>query len=244
MFDALQWTEFIVGAIVGVLAVASAEVARSRRPDIAVDVVLLWFLATLVAVAWRRGLGEIAGDAGWPLLVALVASPVAAMLGVRLRRSHGVPLLLTVLTVSSAGVYVNVPDTETIAMVGAGLGVLAIAWWLIGDERRWPLELAAAVLLITTLLVAGADGARGRPVAVIGVIGALGVVLIAQVVRLRRRVEVHWSVLLGVHVAIVVVASRLTIDRAATEAVAIVALALGAGSMLLLLAARPTRSAR
>lgn len=244
--DALQWSELLVGVLVGSLAVAIAVVSTSRFALIGA-----WAILTLLAIEWQRGLTDIVSDRSWPLVAFI---PLALLLSIGtldVVARYGTPVVLTLLVITAGGVYVNVPDTEVVAIVAAGLGVIAAAAWLLdaGDglvagrlpKRAIRIATDSVAFAPAVLLLAGADGARGRPLSFVGVVAAFGVlVAIVPVSLVRKRSRLPLPVMAIVHIAIVGVVSRVPIGRSASESAVVAALALGVGAAILVLAALAT----
>ena len=226
-------SEVTLFAPIGVLVVAGTAILG--------DGVDLWRRLGLFVIGGGLVLVDIGFDAGTRLLVAaVVAALIAWVLATDFGRHQQSVTLLVVLAGSAAGIYANVPDTEAIAVVLGGLGVLAgvaVLAALVGHADRVVVGAPALVVLLAAIFGSGADGARGRDVAFIGVVGVLGVLVSHALARaLRPRAHSHPVVLVIVHAIIVLVVSRLTIDEAATDARTIVLLALVAALPLVAIA--------
>lgn len=225
--------EVTLFALIGVLVVAGTAMVG--------DTVDTWHRLGLLVVGGGFVLVDVGFDAGTRLLVAAVVTALIAwVLATDFARHQQSATLLVVLAGSAAGMYANVPDTEAIAVVLGGLGVLAgaaVLAALAGQAHRVVVGAPALVVVLAGIFGAGADGARGRDVAFIGVVGVLGVLVSHAIAgALRPRARSHPVVLVIVHAVIVLVVSRLTIDEAATGARTIVLLALVAALPLVAIA--------
>jgi hypothetical protein len=159
-------------------------------------------------------------------------------------RNSGQPVMNTLIAGTALGIYINVPDTEQIVVLAAGLAVLALAM-VFTPLRKMTVSFEALALIGALVVSAGAVGTRGRPAAFIGVVGALGVLLAEPLAGLvRRRTHAHAVVLITIHAVVVVVASRVAGTREAGEAVAIVAAVLAAAVILLAVVPRRRITAR
>ena len=140
--------------------------------------------------------------------VAVIIATFAALTYTVHTHDNRVSLLL--LAGTAMGIYVNVPDTEQIAAVGTGLTVLLLGTTLWRSAPTLATSPQSIALLSTLLITAGALGARGRPSAFIGVVGALGVLLVEPVAaRLRPTTRSYALLLIIVHIPVVLVASRI-----------------------------------
>jgi hypothetical protein len=191
-FAGLAAEDVLRGALFpAVTLLAAAALVAESRPAVVRAAALAPGGAVLVTFAapgtsgWARGL---------VLLAVLVAGPTSAVVDRRFPS-----LLFAFLAVSALGVYETVPDTEQArALVGALLPVAALAF----ISRRSP-EPAGPVVSVSLLAWVALVGGVGRPGAVVGGIGCLGVLALGPV---SRRANV--GLLAVVHVAVVAVASR------------------------------------
>ncbi len=162
----------------------------------------------------------------------------AAALAPLLWSSHlnsGLVVVVVVIAGTAVGVYVNVPDTEQIAVVAPGLAVLAGAMLLLPPVRRTSVWFGSLATVGALVVWAGAVGARGRPAAFIGLVGALGVLVAEPVAaRLRRGTHANPIALVAVHAAAVIVSSRVAGLRGSSAAAAAIVVAVLAGSVVLL----------
>jgi hypothetical protein len=152
------------------------------------------------------------------------------------------PLLVAV---SALGIYSTSPDTEQILVV-VGVAVPVVF-------AGWPKVLAAigpgAYALTGLIAWAGAVGGRGRPGAVVGALGCLGIFLVEPVVRRawrgRARRPDGWSSLVRllvvtIHVAGVLLVARVAgLEQSATRAVVLAGGALALAAAFLALVLRP-----
>jgi hypothetical protein len=232
----------VPGALLGLggVAVTLAWLDRSRPhcgPPFAMAAVLIAPFATVLAVdasstGWVRGLVGVAVVLGAP-----AASRTEAAWG-----DAGLPPVLY--TITAAGVFAAVPDTEQAAvMLGASVP-LGLTGWPLGHVRLGPAGAGAAVALLVWV---AAVGGRGREPSIVGAVACLGLLATLPVGgwRVRRTGgsgavgrSHHVAVLVvGVHLAVVAVASRVAgissdLDVAAPVAAATVVAALAAGAWL------------
>ncbi len=150
-------------------------------------------------------------------------------------RTSGLVVVVVVTAGTAVGVYVNVPDTEQIAVVAPGLAVLAGAMLLLPPVRRTSIWFGSLATIGALVVWAGTVGARGRPAAFIGLVGALGVLIAEPVAaRVRRGTRAHPIVQIAVHAAAVILSSRVAGLRGSSAAAAAIVVAVLAGSVAVL----------
>jgi hypothetical protein len=152
------------------------------------------------------------------------------------------PLLVAV---SALGIYTTSPDTEQIlVVVGVAIPVAFVGW---------PKVLAAigpgAYALTGLIAWVGAVGGRGRPGAVVGALGCLGILLVEPVVRRAWRGRVRrpdrWSPLVRVlvvtthAVAVLLVARVAGLEQSAPRAAVLAGGVLALAAAFLALVLRP-----
>jgi hypothetical protein len=140
----------------------------------------------LALVGWvlarRAGLHGVLPEAAVILLVA-VGGPLVAVLDADLADGR---LTALALTLTAAGVWTCVPDTELArSVLGAGLAATAV--WCIGPRRRvgW----LAVIVMCTYLGNAIAWGGRGRPASAIGAVACLAPLALLPI---ASRVLTRW----------------------------------------------------
>jgi hypothetical protein len=122
--------------------------------------------------AWLRPLA---------IVVILVSGPLVADFEVRFAALGAAPVLLLV---SVGGIYATVPDTErALVLVGAATPVALLALL----NPRATLGRSGAFASVGTLVWAMTFGAAGRPVAMVGAVGCLGLLAEASVGCLLAR---------------------------------------------------------
>ena len=175
-----------------------------------------------------------------PLELRIGAVVVAVVLVGAIRLTGHPPAVVTALaTISAAGIYVNVPDTEHVTVVGAGLACLTMGLTIVHHRSTRPVGLLGVAGTATLLMASAAVDARGRPGAFIGVIGALGGFLAEPVAqRLRRYRPTHVLPLLVIHTAVAITIGRLATDLDTGPLIAATAIALGAATVLLTISPR------
>lgn len=154
----------------------------------------------------------------------------------------GVPPALYAIT--AAGVFAAVPDTEQAATLLGASVPLAMCGWPLGHARLGPIGAGAATALLVWV---AAVGGRGREPSIVGAVACLGLLVTLPADRwlagragrppavCHRR---HAAVLLvGVHLAVVAVASRVAgvatdLDVAVPVAAGTLLAALAAGTWL------------
>lgn len=225
---AAAWT---LVALLGAVLAVDAEQWDLRTPPGVRPAAIAGFLA-LVSLG-------LTADAGIELRAGAIGASAVLIVAVTELRTHGPATLTALATISAAGVYVNVPDTEHVTVVGAGLGVLTVAFALGPRRVRRELGLVGAAFAATVLLSSAAVDARGRPASFIGVVGALGVFLAEPVAqRLRRGRRAHGVVLLVVHAAVAITLGRLATDLDTRPLVAATAVAIGGATAVLAVSPR------
>jgi hypothetical protein len=177
-----------------------------------------------------------AATPSWIRVAAGAGTAVLAPLFVELDRLH--PRLTALLaTITAGGVYGTAPDTEHArALVGGTLAAAPLG----ADPRAAAGSAGAASLAGLVAWTAAVDG-QGRAGAVVGAMACAGVFALAPVVRWFRARTI---VVVGVHIGVVLVASRVAgLEQGGGAAGAIVVLAY-AGAVAILAAARSTRARR
>lgn len=153
------------------------------------------------------------------------------------------PLLLAV---TAIGVFLAVPDTEEILVVVGAIVPLAVLGWPLGISK---LGSSGSYMAVGILVWASAWGGVGRPAAIVGAVSCLGVFLLIPVSP-HRDVLFSWdsygALLVGLHLGLVAVASRLSGQQSDPRlAVVYAAAALGGGYIITQLATtRPHREHR
>jgi hypothetical protein len=232
----------VPGASVGLGGVALTLAWLDRRrprcgPSFTAGAVLIAPFAAVLAVdasptGWVRGLVGAA-----IVLGATAASQTEAAWG-----DAGLPPVLYAIT--AAGVFAAVPDTEQAAVLLGASVPLALAGWPLAHVRLGPAGAGAAVALLVWV---AAVGGRGREPSIVGAVACLGLLVTLPAGRWRaRRIGLVGAVgrseyvaipVVGAHLAIVAVASRVAgissdLDVAATVAAATALAALAAGAWL------------
>lgn len=207
----------VVGLIWAAAAVAGIAVVASLTIELLVGLVLLGMAGSVSRFTYRvvgmlaavPGAWLIAFHAGitggpwtrWVVLSAIVvAAPLVATTDEGWQQPALGPLLWVVVAV---GIYVNVPDTDILLLlvgVSAPLGVIG-----------WPLDVgrlgtAGAHTAVGLLIWSAAEGATGRPAALIGAVATLGVLVIwpiAATIASGRVPHPVWMVVIQVAVAAV-----------------------------------------
>jgi hypothetical protein len=202
---------FLLGLAAIVAAFASLAVEDRLRGAL-VPAVLLFGAAALLAERWSLAVRALAfvpgaavlvtfaapGTTGWArglaFLAVLVGGPTTTAVDRRLPT-----VTFALLAVSALGVYATVPDTEQAhALVGGLLPVAAVAF--VASRSPEPVgPSVSASLLAWVALVGGV----GRPGAVVGAVGCLGVFALGPLSRRANAVRVA-----VVHVVVVALASR------------------------------------
>jgi hypothetical protein len=212
---------------------------RSPRcgPSFTTAAILIAPFAAVLAVdasptGWVRGLVGAA-----VVLAAPAASRTEAAWG-----DAGLPPVLYAIT--AAGVFAAVPDTEQAAVLLGASVPLGLAGWPLGHVRLGPAGAGAAVALLVWV---AAVGGRGREPSIVGAVACLGLLVTLPAGRWRARRtgrggavgRTHHVVVLvvGVHLAVVAVASRVAgiasdLEVAAPVAAVAVLAALVAGAWL------------
>jgi hypothetical protein len=232
----------VPGALLGLCGVAVTLVWLDRYrthcgPSFAMAAVLIAPFAAVLAVdasptGWVRGVVGAAIVLGAP-----AASRTEAAWG-----DTGLPPVVYAIT--AAGVFAAVPDTEQAAVLLGASVPLGLAGWPLGHVRIGPTGAGAAVALVVWV---AAVGGRGREPSIVGAVACLGLLATLPVGGWRARRtgrsgavgrSHHVAVLVvGVHLAVVAVASRVAgissdLDVAAPVAAATVLGALAAGAWL------------
>jgi hypothetical protein len=191
----------------GLLLLAVAAFVSERR-GLVVRVAALAPGGALVVTAAAEG------TAGWARVLAFVAIVGAGPAAVAFDR-HFSYLTFAALAFSALGVYATVPDTEQArALVGALLPVALLA--VFRREVAEPASPSVGVALVAWVAIVGG---QGRPGSVVGALGCLGVLALGPLCRRSSPVLVA-----AVHVAVVVVASRVAgLRQSAWTAAAVVA---------------------
>ncbi|MEQ8717515.1 MAG: hypothetical protein RIE08_07870 [Acidimicrobiales bacterium] len=232
-------------AMLGACAAMAAALLGWAHIGIRRGLGLAWFVAIITVIGASRDLLDAQALRKAPdgvLAAGIIAFGLAVVFSVSLSWSRDVRARSIVLWAAGAvGVFVCVPDTEAIALVGSGLVVLALVSWL----RAWPPVSSAAVIATAALVLAAAIvGARGRPPSMAGALGAVALAILAPVLETmvgRRRGRLHLGpVPAAVIVSVTaVVAGRVAgIGRGTSEAtvLAVVIASVGLVAWLLALA--------
>jgi hypothetical protein len=183
-----------------------------------------------------------ASGEGWIGPVVAVATVVAAFsLGRFDRRWSRAGLAPVLVAITAAGIFGAVPDTEeALALLGAALPLALLGWPLPFASLGVGGAHAVAGIVLWTV----ASGGIGRPASIVGGIACLGLLMVEPLVRVlgnrttilerlpRRRTAIAAAV--GLHLAIVLVASRLAGVRSGVVAATVIGVgALGAGAVVL-----------
>lgn len=218
--------------LLGLAGLLSGVVARSLPLRVALAVPGAWLIVAAIPTdysSWTR----------WFLIGAIaVGGPLVAFSDKVLSSPALGPVFLAV---TVAGVYVDVPDTEEMLVL---LGVAAALTLLGSPLGGSPLGSAGSYMAVGTLIWASSWGGVGRTASMVGAVACLGVFLtIPLAVRPEDSgVRVRWPALVGVHLLVVAVCSRVAgIREHPLEAliIAILALALGLGLTAKVLRSRP-----
>jgi hypothetical protein len=226
---ALAWSDLVPGGVaVGLVLVAVGSAVAPERPTRS--------SAALVPGAVVLALTAGPELAGWARVLLAVTVVVGGPLAADFSNRWD-PAALAVLAVTVAGVYVTTPDTEHgRVLVGAALPFVVLGWpmMLAGLGRR-----AAPVAVALTAWTAVADG-RAHGTAVVAGIACLGV-LVAEPVGRRvvgavarpSRGGADVVALVALHLAAVLVVSRLTVrlDSVWLSAAVAVSVMAAAGSL-------------
>jgi hypothetical protein len=232
----------VPGALLGLVGVAATLAWLDRRrprcgPSFTTAPALIAPFAAVLAVdasptGWVRGLVGAA-----VLLGAPAAAQTEAAWG-----DAGLPPVLYAIT--AAGVFAAVPDTEQAAVLLGASVPLGLAGWPLRHVRLGPAGAGAAVALLVWV---AAVGGRGREPSIVGAVACLGLLVTLPVggwraPRAGRGGAVGRShhvafLVVGVHLAVVAVASRVAgissdLDVAAPVAAATVLATLAAGAWL------------
>lgn len=125
-------------------------------------------------------------------------------------RSFGPVVPVIVMTGSALGIYINVPDTEQIATLAAGLMLLAAAMVVFAPLRTPTAWFESLALIGALVMCTGAIGARGRPESFLGVVGVIGVLAAEPVAALVwRGTQAYPVLLITVHAGVVITVSRI-----------------------------------
>lgn len=233
----LRSSQFAHGLIVGAAAAVVVRVGDTlvdRHPTdvghVRRRIALIAIIPPLAVVGWlfvhHAGLHG-ALPAAAVIAVAALGGPLIAVLDLHVGDGR---LTALGLTLSAAGVWTCVPDTE-VARGVLGACVAATAVWFVGPRRH--LGWVAVIAMCTGLAAAIAWGARGRPAAAIGAAGCLSLLALLPVMeRLWRgsgRSLPSLPVLAAIDAVAVVLASRWiglghSIRTAALEMLVLVAL--------------------
>jgi hypothetical protein len=204
----------VPAALLGLVGVAAALAWLERRrvptrPSLTTAAVLMTPFAAVLAVdasstGWVRGL-----IGASIVLGALAASRTDAGWG-----ETGVPPGLYAIT--AAGVFAAVPDTEQAATLLGASVPMALCGWPLGHARLGPTGAGAATALLVWV---AAVGGRGREPSIVGAVACLGLLVTLPAGRwLAGRAGDPRALghgrgaavpLVGVHLAVVAVASRM-----------------------------------
>lgn len=237
----------------GLVLAAAAMVAVGRAPDgeavglrqisgVVAAAAAAWLGARLRLAGWLRAALVLPGavltvdamritDRPAVVAPAVVAAAVLAVLAGETDRVHaataaGPPLL----AVSIAGMYATVPETGQILPVL----IVAVPVALVGGPLRLArLGTAGAAASVVLLVAIVAEGGQARPASIVGGLASLGVLALDPLVRAvvpaaapppDRWASREMALLLGAHVVLVAVASRVAgLRGSGAEATLIVA---------------------
>ena len=152
-----------------------------------------------------------------PLLIALV---ILGAIGLqRPLALHDKPKTMAVLAfLSIAGIWATIPDTDAVrTLVGAALGTVTLSFVFAGSMIVTSSGLMRLGVLMGSLALAGGDNRAGS---IVGSVGALGMLLVGEDLRLGRfsfRVRSDWH-LIAMHLVLVLVWSRVAGFRTSTLA--------------------------
>lgn len=200
LLELLRQPEFLKGLIIGV--VAAVVVLLIPR----LDWFLAWTVAALATMVWIDRIGG-ALTIWWSLPAAGAATLFAGIGAKDLERSVPSWVVAVLFSLSVLGTWGTVPDTERAgALMGVTVGVLAATI----VRREAPIGWIGAILAAGVLGdVIVADGAT-RGGAVVGALGALGMLIVAPLVlmvtRVGPRLPAPW--LVAGHVLQVIVSGR------------------------------------
>jgi hypothetical protein len=158
-----------------VLAMGGAAAGRTRHGSSIAGAAMALPGALLVILALDGS-----GSSWTPWLVVLVIVAGAPLLASFDRRQRNLGLGPLLFTITVAGAYVTLPDTERVlAMLGAALPLTLLGW---------PRPLASigpggGYALVGVYAWVAASGGQLRTAAVIGAIGALGLLLVEPIAR-------------------------------------------------------------
>jgi hypothetical protein len=221
--------------LVGVLGVGAAAAVA------ALPLASVWYgVALAVPFAWAIGFhGDVIAPPWGRALVTAGASGGAMLAAAYDSDWRPDSVGLTLLVISSAGMYATVPDTE---LAAAAFGVV-LPFVLLG----WPLRVAAlgrfgTGAAVAMLLWAGAVGAAGRPASVIGLVECLGLLaghplgkaLLPRAGARLRRWSREWQIIAMVisHALFVTGASRVVGSASDPFSAAVLGAILGVGAVL------------
>lgn len=227
--DLIPTEEAILGSVAALAAVGVAWGLRRRSLGIG------WFVAFAFALLIGGGhlTATVIDDLVGRLFVAGCLAVAVVALATAVARPGSDIRRMTVLWVAAGvGVYVCVPDTEEVVLVGAGVTVLALCAWLVAAARVSDATMGSLAALF---VVAAVLGARGRPESVVGALAAIAVPILAPPLELLvgrggdpRRLAVAPAAVIGLAAA--VTSGRVAgIDRSWGEATRLAALIVGVG---------------
>lgn len=207
-----ETTEFQVGLVAGLLALAVGLALRRRGPHVS----LLFSFAAVAALGWLDLFSIAATERSalraWWILPTAVLAIVCSVYAAKQRMGGAHPALAIAITVG--GVWATVPDTEEAAVLVGAMSALFVLTWL---PRRGRLALVGAEfasLIVAWVVVVGSVGRDG---AVIGGLGALASLGLLRLILVRRP---WWDI--GLHLILVLVWTRVAgLRQSAVEAAAL-----------------------
>jgi len=229
----LEWA-FVLG--IGLVAVAGAilDLAALVKPrewqKVALALAWVLVLPPAAGLAWLAGLPGI----DW---VTLAAPVVMLGAGAAIRQYRGSPfdrLLGPMLALSILGIWATVPETDMIRVILGTAIVMALA--TLPPINARPIS-AGAFSLAGLLVWLTAYGGAARPGSIIAGWACLGVLVMIPLLGLSRKPIGHTAVV-GIHLIVIFVASRLMGSWESTVAtlIGIVALLIAAAGVLLFVA--------
>jgi hypothetical protein len=197
--------------VVGVIGIAAAA-ALAALPGVS-----LWCsFALAVPFAWAIGFHGDVVAVSWARVLVTAGASGGAILAARFdyawrEQAPGVTLLV----VTTVGMYATVPDTETLAAaLGVVLPFVVLGWPVCVARLGRPGAASAAAMLVW----AGSVGAAGRPASMVGLVACLGLLagnplgelLLPRAGTRVRRWPRHSQILAMVtsHTVLVIVAAR------------------------------------
>lgn len=222
--------------VLGTSAAAIAALLGWTRIGFGRGLGLAWFVAIALVIGVNRDLIDTATLRRAPdgvLAAGIIVFGLAIACSVPLSWHRDVRARSVVLWAPGAvGVFVCVPDTEAIALVGSGLVVLALVSLLRGLP---PVSLLSVAAVAALVLAAAIVGARGRPPSMAGAVGAVSLAVLAPVLEAAvggRHGRRHLAPIPGAMIASVtaVAAGRIAgVGRGASQAAGLAVVIAAAG---------------